>query len=67
MTFYYHMYGTNIDALNIYCNNVKVYTRKGPQGNVWKKDSVTLNGNKNVSQHSISKYNKKLQFVMTSS
>jgi trypsin len=48
MTFYYHMHGQTINALNIYNNNKMVWTMKGQQGRAWKKASVTLNGNQNV-------------------
>ena len=67
MTFYYHMYGGTIGALNIYCNNVNVLSKKGNQGNAWKKESVTLNGNKDVSQLSIHKNNETFHLVMLSS
>ena len=48
MTFYYHMYGSSINTLNIYSNGKVVFQERDPLGDVWTKGSVTLNGNRNV-------------------
>ncbi|CAB4037572.1 MAM and LDL-receptor class A domain-containing 2-like, partial [Paramuricea clavata] len=35
MKFYYHMYGGDIEVLNIYANNQTIFSRAGNQGNRW--------------------------------
>ena len=46
--FWYHMYGKNVGALNVYMNTldhglIKKWTSSGSQGNNWVRASVTLN------------------------
>ena len=42
LMFYYHMYGRSMGTLNVYNANVKIFTKSGNQGNVWKKVTTTL-------------------------
>ena len=48
LTFYYHMFGANIDELSVYLGNTKVFSKKDAQGNTWKKAEVSINGEANV-------------------
>ena len=48
LTFYYHMFGANIDELSVYLGNTKVFSKKGAQGNMWKKAEVSINDKGNV-------------------
>eukprot|EP00794_Sanderia_malayensis_P017044 gene17044-18759_t len=47
LKFWYHMYGPDVNALNVYVNNsgvlhLPVWSRNGTQGNRWNSASVTL-------------------------
>ncbi len=44
LMFYYHMYGADINTLNVYNGNTKMFTKSGNQGNKWliAKINVTL-------------------------
>lgn len=48
-SFYYHMYGTNINRLNIYNRGKVIWTMAGNQGNSWKKAEVSITGDYDVS------------------
>lgn len=48
LKFYYHMYGSHINTLNVYIESGSnlgsaVWTRKGTQGNQWLQASVVIN------------------------
>ena len=43
------MQGSDMGTLNIYNNNVKVFSKSGNQGNQWHQASVDLSGNLDVS------------------
>lgn len=53
ISFYYHMYGNNIGALNVYLtksgasNSVPAWTRKGNQQNKWTIGQLTMNPGQN--------------------
>ena len=49
LAFYYHMYGDNVNQLNVYLGSSKVFAKAGNQGNEWKKAQVSINGGGNVS------------------
>lgn len=55
LTFYYHMHGTvrGMGAFHVYNGNVKIFSKSGDQGNVWKKVTATLNPSDVVSVISI--------------
>ena len=53
LTFYYHMYGSSMGTLNVYNKNVKIFTKSGNQGNVWKKVTTTLHPSDVVSEMDI--------------
>jgi hypothetical protein len=42
LTFWYHMYGSDIGTLNVLVDGTSVWTRKGDQGNGWKKAYITI-------------------------
>lgn len=42
LIFYYHMYGESMGTLNVHNGNVKIFSKSGDQGNVWKKATITL-------------------------
>lgn len=44
LTFWYHMFGTHINTLNVYQDKTVIWSRTKNQGNVWKKGTVTLKG-----------------------
>ena len=49
VSFYYNMYGDQVDNLNVYAKTGSnlgnaIWTRKGNQGNAWKQASITVNG-----------------------
>ncbi|XP_077868508.1 MAM and LDL-receptor class A domain-containing protein 1-like [Saccoglossus kowalevskii] len=55
LTFWYHMHGAHIECLNFYLADTNdlgdvIWTRRGTQGNEWKKVQITLsaNGQKNI-------------------
>ncbi|RMX55571.1 hypothetical protein pdam_00001722, partial [Pocillopora damicornis] len=48
LAFYYHMYGDNVNQLNVYLGSSKVFAKAGNQGNEWKKAQVSINGGGNV-------------------
>ena len=48
LTFYHHMFGRHIETLNVYTQNSSgfeslVWTKKGNQGDKWRKSSLNLN------------------------
>lgn len=50
LTFYYHMYGSGIGALNVYLKQQGVlkppiFATSGDHGNVWNPQQLTLNSN----------------------
>ena len=44
LTFWYHMFGTHINTLNVYQDKTVIWSRSQNQGNIWKKGTVTLKG-----------------------
>lgn len=42
LTFYYHMYGSNMGTLNVFNGNVTIFTKSGNQGNLWRKGTRTV-------------------------
>ena len=42
LSFYYHMYGSDIGSLNVSINSKQVFSRSGNKGNQWFKASVTI-------------------------
>ena len=49
LKFYYHMYGTSINRLNVFNGNSNVFRKSGQQGNRWLYAEVTLNVQNTVS------------------
>ena len=49
LSFYYHMYGQTINALNIYNRGQRIWSMNGNQGNSWKKAEVQISGDFDVS------------------
>ncbi len=53
LTFYYHMYLHRFvwgkGTFNVYNGNVKIFSKSGNQGNVWKKVTATLHPSDDVS------------------
>ena len=49
LKFYYHMYGTSINRLNVFNGNSNVFTKSGQQGNRWLYAEVTVNVQNTVS------------------
>ncbi|XP_033638977.1 MAM and LDL-receptor class A domain-containing protein 1-like [Asterias rubens] len=51
LTFWYHMYGSTVNALNVYVQSAKasslsqVWTRSGSQGNYWRMGEASLSSN----------------------
>ena len=52
LSFWYHMYGSQIGSLNVYVKNssatalgIAKWNISGQQGNVWKNASITIYGN----------------------
>ena len=43
LKFYYHMYGSSINHLNVFNGNTNVFTKSGQQGNRWLFAEVTIN------------------------
>ena len=48
LSFYYHMYGRNVNQLRVNLGGANVFQRSGSQGNEWKKAEVSINGRGNV-------------------
>ena len=48
LSFYYHMYGKNVNRLKVKVGGTNVFQKSGPQGNTWKKAEVSINGRGNV-------------------
>ena len=48
-SFYYHMYGVHVRALNLYNGGNKIWNMKGDQGDSWKRAEVTITGDYDVS------------------
>ncbi|KAJ7393860.1 hypothetical protein OS493_003527 [Desmophyllum pertusum] len=44
LSFYYHMYGFDVNTLNLNNNGKKFWSMNGDQGNTWKKAEVTITG-----------------------
>ncbi|CAH3103831.1 unnamed protein product, partial [Pocillopora meandrina] len=44
LSFYYHMYGVHVKALNLYNGGNKIWNMKGDQGDSWKRAEVTISG-----------------------
>jgi len=44
LKFYYHMYGRDVKALNVYLGGSKIFSMAGDQGKVWKMAEVQLSG-----------------------
>ncbi len=42
LKFYYHMYGDDINTLNVYNGTTRVFTKWGNQGNKWLTAKITL-------------------------
>ena len=42
LNFWYHMHGSNIGTLNVLVDGSTVWTRKGNQGNSWKRAEITI-------------------------
>ena len=42
LTFYYHMYGSDMGTLNVFSGNDTIFTQSGDQGNYWRKVSRTV-------------------------
>ena len=42
LEFYYHMYGTDVNTLNIFNGNTRVFTQSGNRGNQWLKAKITM-------------------------
>ncbi|XP_055996867.1 MAM and LDL-receptor class A domain-containing protein 1-like isoform X2 [Ostrea edulis] len=42
LTFWYHMYGSDMGTLNVLVDGSSVWTRTGDQGNSWKKADITV-------------------------
>ena len=42
LKFYYHMYGADINTLNIYNGNTRAFTKWGNQGDKWLTAKITL-------------------------
>jgi len=46
LTFWYHMYGPHVAALNVYANTTTlgaaIWSKNGTQGNAWKQASVDI-------------------------
>ena len=49
LSFYYHMYGVHVRALNLYNGGSKIWNMKGDQGDSWKRAEVTISGDYDVS------------------
>ena len=43
LKFYYHMYGSDIDRLNVIINGNNVFTASGDKGNKWLLASIDVN------------------------
>ena len=42
LTFYYHMYGSDMGTLNVFSGNDTIFTQSGDQGNYWRKVTRTV-------------------------
>ena len=47
------MNGIDINALNLYNDGVKIWSKSGQQGNMWKKAEVTITGKYDVSDSDV--------------
>lgn len=50
LSFFYHMYGQNINELNVYNRGVLLWSKVKQQGNAWKKAEVPIRGLVDVSE-----------------
>lgn len=55
LTFYYHMYGNDINELYLYNRGKNVWRMSGDQGDEWKKAQIIITGNFQVREPSLSK------------
>ena len=51
LTFYYHMYGSDMGTLNVFSGNDTIFTQSGDQGNYWRKVTRTVHWSDVVSLH----------------
>jgi len=51
LSFYYHMYGRDVNQLNVKLGGTNVYQKRGSQGNQWKKAEFSINGSGDVRIH----------------
>ena len=42
LTFYYYMYGSGMETLNVYSGNNKIFAKSGNQGSYWKRAIRTV-------------------------
>ena len=59
LTFWYHMYGSNVKTLNVYVTGDSnlgsaLWSKNGTQGNRWKKATVDINLGNNQKQYNVS-------------
>lgn len=48
-SFYFHMYGNDVDEIHLYSRGKKVWRMAGNQGDVWRKAEITITGHYDVS------------------
>lgn len=48
LSFYYHMYGSAINYLNLFNHGNNIWRMAGDQGNAWKKAEITIIGDYQV-------------------
>ena len=40
LTFFYHMYGSDMGTFNVYVGGVKMFNKSGDQGNIWHEEKI---------------------------
>ena len=52
-SFYFHMYGNDVDEIGLYSRGKRAWRMVGNQGDVWRKAEITITGDYDVSYYGV--------------